>query len=119
MMVLISKGHYRPTGTQAIQTGRLQTTMDTRRMNGIEDGMRLRAKPAENAPSLPEKSKPTGGIQGSPLDQPPQRGRKGLRRMLSGTDSTPNVCSFSMLMEGRRGSERCLWNALKIRSFPV
>src|ERR1019366_1456255 len=103
MMALISKGHDRPTGTQAFQAGRLQTTMNTRRMNGTEDGMKLQLKPAGDVPSLPEKSKPTGGIQGSPLDQPPQPGRKGFRRMLSGTVSTPNVCWFSIVMEGRTG----------------
>jgi hypothetical protein len=97
------QGALSPNGDPGHSDGPPPNDNDTRRMNGIEDGMRLRAKPAENAPSLPEKSKPTGGIQGSPLDQPPQRGRKGLRRMLSGTDSTPNVCSFSMLMEGRTG----------------
>src|ERR1035437_848698 len=102
-IVLISKKHDRPIGTQAFQAGRLQTTTGTRRMNGTEDGMKLRLKPIETAPSLPEKSKPTGGIQGSPPDQRPQPGRKEFRRMLSGTVSTPNACWFSILMERRTG----------------
>ena len=66
-------------------------------------GMKLRLKPMETAPSLPEKSKPTGGIQGSPPDQRPQPGRKEFQRMLSGTVSTPNACWFSILMERRTG----------------
>jgi len=103
IIAIISKKHDRPTRTQAFQAGRSQPTMDTRRMNGAEDGMKLRVKPAENDPSLPEKSKPTDGTQGNPQDQPPQPGRKGFRRMLSGTVSTANFCWFSILMERRTG----------------
>ena len=74
------------------------TTMDTRPMNR---SVRAPGKLAENEPSLPEKSKPTGGTHGSRPDQKQQPARKEFRGMPSGTGSSPKF----LLIQHRDGKE--------------
>ena len=90
-------------GRGRLQTENLDATGELpANNNGHETAERSRKSPrsrVENELSLPEKSKPTGGMRGSRRNQEHPLARREFREMPSGTGSTPNGCWSSTGME--------------------
>src|SRR6266849_1654072 len=69
-----------------------QATIVTNRISSLEDGTETSLKRVENHWSRQERSKPTGGIHGSPPDQKQPPGRNEFLGIPPGMVSIPNIC---------------------------